>query len=103
MELVFSRSNEPLLATVTVSTGITSAQTVLDHIKLAITKWANNTSVGEDAMEMTCSDFNIGDLDGYYNDPTLVPYLVEADVSIVSIEVTSAVFEFDYDTLLYND
>ena len=99
--LTFTRSNEPLIARVEIESSEDSPNVVLENLKKAITDWVDNTNEGKEIYEDSSEDFNIGDLDHYWDDDTLEPYLIQYDVEIIEIDILSESV-VDFDTQLVN-
>lgn len=76
----------------------------LQALRSALTTWARNTNRGRQAWRESCHDFNIGDLHGYQEDPSLKQICSEAGIQHLTVNLfMDLTTNWTYDTLLIEE
>jgi hypothetical protein len=73
----------------------------LQALRTALTTWARDTNRGRQAWRESSHDFNVGDLHGYQDDPSLKQVCSQAGIQRLTVNLfVDLTTNWTYDTLL---
>lgn len=76
----------------------------LQALRTALTTWARDTDRGRQAWKESSHDFNVGDLHGYQDDPSLKQVCNQAGIQHMTVNLfVDLTTNWTYDTLLIEE
>ena len=78
-------------------------EAVMVNLTAALTAWVKSTETGKEVWEDSSEDLNVGDMDGYWDDVSLQPYLKQNGVlAVYGLDPMVRLEEQSYDRVLVN-